>query len=177
MKHLVVYSSQGGNTKKLAEEIFRQLPEDKEIAPLAQAPDPSGFDVVCVGFWFKAGQPDPDSQEYLKKCSGVKVFLFASHGAAPGSEHAKMGMNKARELAGDATIIGSFDCQGEVPDKVMETAANKDPQPPWLKDAPAAKGHPDASDFMALSEALVKAGLKSGPQSGSGSVVEGSHAM
>ncbi len=177
MKHLVVYSSQGGNTKKLAEEIFRQLPEDKEIAPLAQAPDPSGFDVVCVGFWFKAGQPDPDSQQYLKKCNGVKVFLFASHGAATGSEHAKMGMNKARELAGNATVIGSFDCQGEVPDKVMETAANKDPQPPWLKDAPAAKGHPDTSDFMALSEALVKAGLKSGPQAGSGSVVEGSHAM
>jgi len=176
MKHLVVYSSQGGNTKKLAEEIFRQLPDDKEISPVAQAPDPSAFDVVCVGFWFKAGQPDPASQEYLKKCTG-KLFLFASHGAAPGSEHARMGMNKAAALAEGATIVGTFDCQGEVPEKVMETAANKDPQPPWLKDAPAAKGHPDSSDFMALSEALVKAGLKSAAPDGSGPVVEGSHAM
>ena len=37
MKNLVVFSSQGGNTKKLAEELFKQLPEDKEIALVADA--------------------------------------------------------------------------------------------------------------------------------------------
>jgi len=160
MKQLVVYSSQGGNTQKLAEEVFRQLPDEKDIKPVAEAPDPSGYDVVCVGFWFKAGQPDPASREYLKKCGNCKVFLFASHGAAAGSDHAKMGMNKAIELTDGATVAGTFSCQGEVPAKVMETAANKDPQPPWLKDASTAHGHPDGNDFMNLSEALIAAGLK-----------------
>jgi len=160
MKHLVVFSSQGGNTKKLAEEIFRQLPEEKDIQSVAETADPSGYDVICVGFWFKAGQPDPASQEYLKKCSNCKVFLFASHGAASESEHAKMGMNKAVELTNGATVVGTFSCQGEVPAKVMETAANKDPRPPWLKDAPTAQGHPNGNDFMNLSEALIAAGLK-----------------
>jgi len=177
MKHLVVYSSQGGNTKKLAEEIFKQLPEEKEIAPVASAPDPSGYDVVAVGFWFMAGQPDPASQAYLSRCTSGKVFLFATHGAAVGSAHAKMGMNKARELVGGATVVGSFDCQGEVPKKVMETAANKDPRPPWLDDAPSAKGHPDNKDLMALSEALMEAGLKPRPTHVSGPVVTGDHAM
>jgi len=177
MKQLIVYSSQGGNTKKLAEEIFRQLPDEKDIKPVAQAPDPSGYDIVCLGFWFKAGQPDPAAQEYLKKCGGCKVFLFASHGAAAGSEHAKMGMNKAIELTGGATIAGTFSCQGEVPAKVMETASGKNPQPPWFKDAADAKGHPNGNDFMNLSDALIKAGLKPTAKPSGGSVVEGSHAM
>ena len=68
MKKLTVYSSQGGNTKKLAEELFKQLPDEKDIAPVSDAPDPSGYDVVCIGFWLKGGQPDPAAQEYLKKC-------------------------------------------------------------------------------------------------------------
>ena len=170
MKSLVVYSSQTGNTKKLAEELFKQLPEEKDIAPVAGAPDPDGYDVVCVGFWLKGGQPDPAAQEYLKKCSG-KLFLFATHGAAPGSDHAKMALNKAGELTADATVIGSFSCQGEVSEKMMETAANKNPQPPWLADAPAAKGHPNGNDFMDLSEALIQAGLKTKAEKPTGSML------
>jgi flavodoxin len=170
MKQLIVYSSPGGNTKKLAEEVFKQLPEDKEIVTVGDAPSPADYDVVCVGFWLKGGQPDPAAQEYLKKCSG-KVFLFATHGAAPGSDHAIMAMNKAAGLTAGATIIGSFSCQGEVAAKVLENAANKDPQPPWLVDAPAAKGHPNGSDFMELANALAAAGLKISSEKSTGSMV------
>jgi len=177
MKHLVVYSSPGGNTKKLAEELFRQLPDEKDIKPISEAPDPSGYDVVCVGFWFKGGQPDADSQKYLKKCSGKKVFLFATHGAATESDLVKLGMNKATELAGEANVIGAFSCQGEVPAKVIEAAANKDPQPNWVKDAPAAKGHPNGNDFMNLSEALIKAGLITKDHPVSGQIIEESPIM
>jgi hypothetical protein len=54
---------------------------------------------------------------------------------------------------------------------MMETAANKDPQPPWLGDAPAAKGHPNTSDFMELSEALITAGLKTKAEKSTGSMM------
>jgi len=176
MKKLIVFSSKGGNTKKLAEEIFRQLPDDKDIQPVAQAPNPAGYDVVCVGFWLKGGGPDPDAAEYLKKCNG-KLFLFATHGSDPDSNHAKMGMNKAEELAEKATVIGKFSCQGEVPEQVMENAANKEPQPAWLSDAAAAKGHPNDEDFSNLDDALVSSGLKPQAKKSGGSVVDGSHAM
>ncbi len=177
MKHLVVYSSPGGNTKKLAEELFRQLPDEKDIKPVEGAPDPAGYDVICVGFWFKGGQPDAAGQKYLKKCSGKKVFLFATHGAATESDLVQLGMNKATELAGGKNVIGAFSCQGEVPANVLENAANKDPQPPWLKDAPAAKGHPNGNDFMALSEALIKAGLTTKASPVSGQIIEESPVM
>ena len=67
-------------------------------------------------------------------------------------------MAKAKELAAGATVIGTFSCPGEVAEKVLEMAAKKDPQPPWLAAAPAAKGHPDAAD-LAAAKAAVKAAL------------------
>lgn len=164
MKQLVVYSSQSGNTKKLADTVFSRMAGDKDIAAVAQAPDPSGYDIVAVGFWFQGGQPDPASQAFLKKCSG-KVFLFATHGAATSSDHATMGMNKAMELV-PGTVVGSFHCPGQVPEKVMEGAANKDPQPPWYKDAPAANGHPNGDDLYELVTAMEKAGLAEPPKEG-----------
>ncbi len=160
MKQLVVYSSRSGNTKKLAEFIFSRLAGEKEITSVAEAPDPSGYDEVAVGFWVKAGQPDPDSQAYLKKCTAVgRLFLFATHGSAANSNYAAIGINRARELAAGAQIVGCFDCPGEVSAKTLENAANKDPQPAWLKDAPTAKGHPNSDDFYKLAEALEEAGL------------------
>lgn len=167
MKQLVVYSSQGGNTKKLAEAAFSRLSGDKEIKPVSEAPNPVGYDVVVVGFWYKGGQPDADSQAYLKRCKGIhKLFLIATHGAAADSDLAQMGMNKARELAAGSNIVGTFNCQGEVPQKVLESAANKDPQPPWLKYAESAKGHPNKEDLYNLSIALEKAGLVETPKPG-----------
>lgn len=167
MKQLVVYSSKGGNTRKLAEAVFARLAGDKEIKAVAQAPDPSGYDLVVVGFWYQGGHPDPDSQEYLKKCGSVaKLCLLATHGAANDSDYATLGMNKARELADGANIIGTFNCQGEVPENVLATAANKNPQPPWLGDAPAAEGHPDDNDLYNLSLAMEKAGLVEMPKTG-----------
>lgn len=165
MKKLIVYSSQGGNTKKLAESAFSRLTGDKDILPIAQAPDPSGYDIVIVGFWFKGGMPDPDSQDYLKKCRTVgKLFLFATHGAAVESDAVKIGLNKGRELAAGANIVGTFSCQGEVSEKTLEAAANKQPPPPWLKDAESAKGHPNNDDLYNLSLALEKAGLADCPK-------------
>src|SRR5665648_121178 len=103
MKKLVVYSSKSGNTKKLAEAVYEYLGGDKEIAAVADAPDPAGYNFVAVGFWLKAGQPDPDSQAYLAKLKeGQEVYLFATHGAAAGSAHVENGMKKARDLAAKA---------------------------------------------------------------------------
>jgi flavodoxin len=148
MKSLVVYSSKSGNTKKLAEAVYGYLSGDKTLATVGEVPDPSGYDFVAVGFWFQAGQPDPDTQAFLARLrEGQEVYLFASHGAAAGSPHAVNGMKKACEIAGKAHVRATFSCPGEVAPKVMEVASQKNPQPPWLADAPAAKGHPDAHDL------------------------------
>lgn len=150
MKALVVYSSKSGNTKKLADALYDALQCEKDLFSIADKPDPSGYDFVAAGFWLMAGQPDPETQEFLPNIGEKDVFLFATHGAGKDSDHAKNAMNKAKSLAAPARICGTFNCQGQVAEKVMEKAAAKDPQPPWLADAPAAKGHPDAEDIRQL---------------------------
>ncbi len=158
MKNLVVYSSKTGNTKKLAEALYEFLPEGKEIKPVAEAPDPNDYSFVAVGFWIKGGEPDPDAQEYLKKIQDEReIVLFATHAAPPESEHVKNAMRIAKELAHKARIIGTFTCLGEVPEDMLEAAKAKEPQPEWIKEAEAAKGHPDKQDieeFLHLIEDL-----------------------
>ncbi|MFH2067403.1 MAG: flavodoxin family protein [Pseudomonadota bacterium] len=147
MKSLVVYSSQTGNTRKLAEAIYSCLDGEKSICKVEEAPDPSGFDLVCVGFWLMGGKPDPKAQEYLKKMTSQKLFLFATHGASATSPHAANAMKAAKGMAPKADIIGTFNCPGAVNPKVLEKAGSKPEPPVWLDDAPKAIGHPSESDL------------------------------
>jgi len=154
MKSLVVYSSQTGNTKKLAEAVYETLSGEKEIYHITDAPDPGNYDFIAVGFWLQAGKPDPKTSEYLPKIDGRRLFLFATHGAASGSDHTKKAMVHAKNLASSADISGTYSCQGEVNPKVLEKVSAKPEPPVWLKDSPAAAGHPDDGDIEKLKKAL-----------------------
>lgn len=156
MKSLVVYSSQTGNTRKLAEAAFEALSGEKEILLVDDAPDPSEYDSIVVGFWLKGGKPDPKSAEYLGKVKQKALFLFATHGAAAESNHAIQGMEFAKSLAPESDIRGTYSCQGEVNPKVLEKASKK-PQPPvWLTDAQDAVGHPNSVDIEILKHQISK---------------------
>jgi len=160
MKSLVVYSSKSGNTRKMAEAVFEYLRGEKEIVAVADAPDPAGYSFVAVGFWLKAGQPDPDSQAFLARLKeGQAVYLFATHGAAATSAHAENGMKKAKELAGGAHVVSTYSCPGEVDAEFLKVAAQKDPLPAWVPDAPAAKGRPDANDLKMVVRMLEELDL------------------
>jgi flavodoxin len=154
MKSLVVYSSQTGNTRKLAKAVFEALPGEKALYPVDAAPDPSDYGFIAVGFWFMKGKPDPKSAEYLGRVGEKPLFLFATHAAAAGSDHAIRGMETAKSLAADSDIRGTYSCQGEASAKILEKASNK-PQPPvWLAEAPDAVGHPDDADIEVLNHQL-----------------------
>jgi len=154
MKSLIVYSSQTGNTQKLADIIYNFLSNEKNIFKIEEAPNPSGFDLIFLGFWLKAGNPDPKTQEYLKQITKQKLFLFSTHGASKESQHAKNAMENAKKMAPEADIIGCFNCPGEVTPKILEKARSKAEPPVWLKDAPAAKGHPNDADCKELKDLL-----------------------
>ena len=155
MKTLIVYSSITGNTRKLAEAIAPLMAGEKTLCAVDDAPPPEEFDVIAVGFWFQAGKPDLKAQKYMKDIgSGPRVFLFATHGAAAGSQHVKQAMDYARSLVPEARIMGDFSCPGQVSTAFLETAQKKDQPPPWLPDAPKAMGHPDDGDIKRLMEVV-----------------------
>ena len=143
MNSLIVYSSNTGNTKKLAQAVYDSLTGSKELYPITEAPDPAGYDFVALGFWLQAGKPDPKSAEYIGRVGKNSLFLFVTHGAAPGSEHALKAMDHAKSLAPEANILGTYSCQGKVDPQVLQKAKSKPNPPVWLSDAPSAIGHPD----------------------------------
>ena len=153
MKSLIVFSSQTGNTRTLAEAVNDALPGEKEMTPIEAAPSPEGYDLVAVGFWLQAGKPDPKAAAYLQGVKNTPLFLFATHGAASDSEHAQNAMAFATTLA-PAKVVGTFHCPGEVNPKVLEKIRAKTPPPPWIGDADAAVGHPDARDLARLQEVI-----------------------
>ncbi len=151
MKSLIVYSSQTENTKKLADVVYENLDGQKDIFPVEEAPLAKEYDLIAVGFWLMAGKPDPKSAQFLETLGkDDKVFLFATHGAKKGSDHAQNAVNNAISLTDNANIAGSFTCQGEVNPKVLEKVKQKPEPPVWIGDADGAVGHPNQEDFLAL---------------------------
>jgi hypothetical protein len=56
-------------------------------------------------------------------------------------------LKKAKELVSPSRICAVFSCLGQASEEILEQAGQEDPQPSWLADAPAAKGHPDEDDI------------------------------
>ncbi len=157
MKSLIVYSSQTENTKKLADAIYQSLEGEIDIFPVEKAPPTDGYDFIAVGFWLKAGKPDPKASEYLINVGeDACLFLFATHGAKAGSDHVKNAIEHAIGLKNDAEIKGVFTCQGEVNPKVLEKVKQKPEPPVWIGDADQAVGHPNEDDLSALKQAVQK---------------------
>ncbi len=159
MKSLVLYSSQSGNTETLAKSVYDSLEGEKELRSIDEIPSHElDHDLLAVGFWLKAGKPDPKTEAFLKACKmNAKVFFFATHGAAKGSDHAREAMEYAVRLLNNANVIGTYSCQGEVNPKVLEKAKQKDTPPPWLHEADDAVNHPDDNDIAELKAVLKKA--------------------
>jgi len=94
----------------------------------------------------------------LKGFNGSQpLFLFATHGAAADSDHARIGLEHARDLVSSAVVLGTLSCQGEVKAEFLAKAKNKEPRPPWVDDADRAVGHPDVEDINRLKEAVMNA--------------------
>ena len=96
----------------------------------------------------------PKFTEYLAKVGKESLFLFATHAAGAGSEHAIHGMEVAKSLASESDILGTYSCQGGASPKILEKAAKKPEPPVWLADAPDANGHPNLADIEVLSHQI-----------------------
>ena len=159
MRSLVVFSSESGNSYKVAKAFWEGLPGEKRLFSVQAPPDPADYDMVAVAFWLQGGQPDPKTQEFLPKIGDRPVFLMATHGAPAGSEHVSKAMDRAKELVPNSKILGTYTCQGQVGPVILERAKAK-PQPPeWLAGAASAEGHPTAEELEAVKALAAKISL------------------
>lgn len=164
MKIGIVYSSNTGNTKQVAQAIGESL--NVEALPMEQVEDTSGFDVLCVGYWVDRATCNKEAKAFLSTIHGKDVFLFGTMGASPTSEHGRKALEGANAcLPEDNRLLGSFLCQGKINPKIVEMF-KKGPVHPANVHAPteermklwaASTSHPDADDLAKAVQAVKQA--------------------
>ncbi len=116
MKVLVTYMSKTGNTKKVAEAIFGEIRDEREIRPLDQVESIERYDLAFLGFPIHGEGPDKRTVQFLEKhcVSGRNVVLFITHASPEDNPEVQPMLQKFREAARGANIVAMFDCQGEL---------------------------------------------------------------
>ena len=148
MKILVTYLSKTGNTKKVAEAIFGEINDEKEIKPIAKVESIEGYDVVFLGFPIHRMGPDSKEVKLLKKhCINKRnVVLFITHAAPEDSPDLPPMLGKFLQAAQGANLIDAFDCRGEL-DKTTKRIMSMLPVAQlrkWAKQDDS-QGQPDAA--------------------------------
>lgn len=162
MSYEIVYKSATGNTLLLAEEVRKiwgsadciYFGEPKASQNLASR--------IAIGFWTDKGTCSNDLQEYLKQLHQKQIFLFGTAGFGGSSDYFdRILKNVEAWIPKDNTIIGTFMCQGRMPQGIRERyqkALEDDPQNQKMKDMidnfDLASTHPDETDLNHLREIL-----------------------
>lgn len=157
MRYSIVYSSNTGNTRQLAEEIEKALPAGELV--YCGAPDAAALqaDVLFVGFWTDKGSCDEKVAELLKQADGKTVYLFGTAGFGQSQQYFDQILARVREnLPAGAVYGGGFMCQGRMPQAVRsryEAMQAKEPENARYKmlieNFDAALAHPNTDDLEA----------------------------
>lgn len=148
MRTLVTFVSQTGNTRKVAEAIHGEIEGDAELKELSGVDSLEGYDLVFIGFPINAFGPNPAAREFLERnAAGRKLAIFITHGAPEDNEDVATWLNKCREAAAGAEIVGTFNCQEEVAQAIIDFLLKSDDEKmrAFGEAGPATKGQPDES--------------------------------
>jgi flavodoxin len=116
MKVLVTYMSKTGNTRKVAEAIFEEVKDEKELKPIDEVTSIEGYDIAFLGFPVEREGLNKKAEQFLKNhcINGRKVVLFVTHAAQEDNPELPPMLDKFRQAAHGANIVDMFDCQGEL---------------------------------------------------------------
>ncbi|MHC1679941.1 MAG: flavodoxin family protein [Methanomassiliicoccales archaeon] len=167
MRTLVAYISETGNTRKVAQAIYDEVPGEKDFMPICDVPDSSVYDLIFMGFPMHQFGPDKKATMRMKQhcVPGRKVALFVTHSAPEDEPELQEWLGKFKECASGAELVGFFDCQGQMsmPVKMVLRLSRDKKMRDWAK-IDSSKGQPDefrirkAREFA--KEVLQKVGQK-----------------
>lgn len=121
MKLLVVYMSQTGNTKKVAQAIFEETGGDGEIKSMKTVDGLAGYDLSFIGFPIQAFGPAEQARKFLENhVAGRAVALFITHAVPEDHPELQEWLSGCRQAAKGADIVNLFDCQGELGQEITD---------------------------------------------------------
>lgn len=158
MKTLIAYSSNTGNTKKVAEAIGQVVEAD--LIDIKDNPDIEKYDNIIIGYWGRRGRANEEGDEFLKKIKGKNVGVFATLGAYPEREKALKVIRYGEETLKENgnNLISSFYCHGKIDPALRERAKKRpmDDRHAWTQEREerfqASQSHPDQEDLKEAQE-------------------------
>ncbi len=121
MDYLVVYTSNTGNTQKVAMKIFETLPgKSKDIVRLEELHGETA-DTYFVGFWNNRGTCKTEVLDFLSDLHGKRVALFGTCGLSGNKDYYKQVEKQvAVFLPDDNEYLGCFMCGGKMAPQILE---------------------------------------------------------
>jgi flavodoxin len=121
MKTLVAYTSQTGNTEKIAHAIFSGITGRKVLQTMSEIKNTDGYDIIYAGFPIYNFEPVHTAKDFLHNIGhDKKVILFMTMAltAAPVNDQNKdlyqLTINNCRKCILNSELLGVFDCPGEL---------------------------------------------------------------
>lgn len=110
MNAIVIYSSQTGRTKQIAQAIASGLPKDTPCVSVDDMPeDLTQYDLVFVGFWIEKNDTDEKGKAALEKICHPRVAIFATLYDDPYSDDASKRLRNAVELLKHGSgVVGTY---------------------------------------------------------------------
>lgn len=155
---LVLYSTTTGNTKEVATAIFNALPgTSKELCDIRDYHYDKEASLYFVGFWTNRGTGDRNTLSVLSSLHNKKIALFGTCGMGQSTAYFHtIANNVSAFIAEDCEYLGSFLCQGRMPQQVLakyqamqkERPADAASIEQWIANYNEALHHPDDQDLV-----------------------------
>lgn len=155
-KYLVVYSSETGNTKMIADEIYSAIHDsDKELLNVRQWNGTHVAETYFIGFWANRGSCSLEIIDLLSSLHDKNVALFGTCGMGTSAEYYRsLESTVAAWLSSDNNLLGWYLCQGKMPMQVRdkyESCRGRMPDDKldcMIKNFDEALKHPDKQDLL-----------------------------
>ena len=151
----IIYSSNTGNTKKVAATIQKELENENVVYFGKVTENIPEADIYFIGSWTNKGNASDEIIELVKKIKNKKIAYFGTAGYG-GSESYYNTLFERIKVNIDSSnrILGYFYCQGKVPIQVRERYVKMITENPEdsnlkvsIKNFDEALSHPDNVDL------------------------------
>jgi len=149
-KILITYFSKTGNTKIIAETIFKTVDGEKVIKPVKELLDDEleGYSLVFIGFPVHSHSVPFPLELVLNNIPPYKkTAFFSTHGSLTGSRLAREALEYATVITSKTKLLGTFTCRGKVSPEALEVLEKSPEHKAWAEMAASADTHPDENDL------------------------------
>lgn len=118
----IIYDSRSGNTKKLAEHIYRYLDgEARIITSVMEFDEAAEADLYFAGFYTNRNSCSMEFAEMLEELKGKKIALFGTCGMGNTTDYyEKIRNNIEVWMPEEYEDCGFFMCQGKMSDEIKD---------------------------------------------------------